>query len=76
MKTKVKIKSYGTNKVCCKKHKSIIEVKIFHSDLGESYSAECTDCGNVITGLINVRNLLVTTNPVATSYLLNKANFN
>jgi hypothetical protein len=76
MKIKAKVASYMTNKVCCKRHKSLIKITLVECILGESYSAQCTDCGKTIEGYRNVKNLLVTNNPVATSYLLNKANFN
>lgn len=71
-----KIKSYFTNKVCCKRHKSLIEITIIESRSKDSYSAQCADCGNTIGGFRNVKNLLVTTNPLLTPFLLNKANQN
>lgn len=73
---KAKVTSYTTNIVCCKKHKSLIEVTFVECVLGESYSAQCLDCGKTIEGYRNVKNLLLTTNPILTSYLLNKANQN
>lgn len=76
MYIKAKVKCYTTNKHCCKKHKSLIEIMVITSLLGESYSAECLDCGNIVEGYRKVRNILVTTNPIVTPYLLNKANFN
>lgn len=75
-KIKAKITGYMTGKFCCKKHKSLIEIRIISCSLGESYSAHCTDCGNTIEGYRNVKNLLVTTNPLLTPFLLNKANHN
>jgi hypothetical protein len=72
----VKITSYITNKVCCKHHKSLIEITIIESRSKDSYSAQCTDCGNTIGGFRNVKNLLVTKNPLLTPFLLNKANLN
>jgi hypothetical protein len=76
MRVKAKVTSYHTNKVCCKRHKSLIEVTYVECVLGESFSAKCTDCGNTIEGAINVNNLLVTNNRLLTPYLLNKANLN
>lgn len=76
MEIKIKIKSYTTNKYCCKKHKSIITITSFKSIFGESYLAECAECGNSVEGYRKVRNILVTNNPVVTPYLLNRANFN
>lgn len=76
MRIEAKVTSYTTNKVCCKKHKSLIQIKIVVCVLGVSYSAQCYDCGKTIEGYRNVKNLLVTTNPLLTSYLLNKANQN
>jgi hypothetical protein len=76
MKIQAKVKCYTTNKHCCKKHKSLIEIMVIESVLGDSYSAECMDCGNLIQGYRNVKNLLVTTNPLLTPFLLNKANQN
>jgi hypothetical protein len=73
---KAKVKSYTTNKHCCKKHKSLIEIILIESIFGKSYSAECMDCGNLVVGYRKVNNLLVTTNPIITPYLLNRANFN
>ena len=76
MKTQVKLASYTTKKVCCKQHKSLIEITIITCVLGESYTAQCLDCGNTIEGYRNVKNLLVTTNSLLTPFLLNKANQN
>jgi len=76
MMIKSKVKIYGTNKHCCKKHKSLIEIMIIESIFGESYSAKCSDCGNIIEGYRNVKNLLVTNNPIVTPFLLNRANLN
>jgi hypothetical protein len=76
MRIQAKVTSYTTNKVCCKKHKSLIEVTLVECILGESYSAQCTNCGKTVEGYRNVKNLLVTNNPLLTSYLLNKANQN
>lgn len=76
MITKVKVKPYTTNKHCCKKHKSLIEIMIIESVFGKSYSAQCFDCGNFIEGYRNVKNILVTTNPIITPFLFNSANFN
>jgi hypothetical protein len=76
MKIQAKVTSYTTNKVCCKRNKSLIEITIVECILGESYSAQCNDCGNTIEGYRNVKNLLVTTNPLLTPFLLNKANQN
>jgi hypothetical protein len=76
MRIEAKVTSYTTNKVCCKRHKSLIEITLVECVLGESYSAQCTDCGNTIEGYRNVKNLLVTTNPLLTPFLLNKANQN
>jgi hypothetical protein len=76
MKIDAKFTNYTTNKVCCQRHKSLIVVTILDCILGESYSAQCTDCGNTIEGYRNVKNLLVTTNPLITPFLLNKANQN
>jgi hypothetical protein len=76
MKIRAKVTSYTTNKVCCKQHKSLIEITMVECVLGESYSAQCSDCGNTIEGYRNVKNLLVTTNPLLTPFLLNKANQN
>jgi hypothetical protein len=76
MKIKVKIEGYTTSKRCCQNHKSLIEVQMATSILGKEYFARCTDCGNSIQGYRNVKNLLVTTNPIITPYLLNKANQN
>jgi hypothetical protein len=73
---KAKVKSYTTNKHCCKKHKSLIEIMVIESVFGESYSAECLDCGNIVEGYRNVKNILVTNNPIITPFLLNSANFN
>ena len=73
---KAKVFSYTTNKFCCKKNKSLIEIIIIESIFGESYSAQCKDCHKTIEGYRKVRNLLVTTNPIITPYLMNKANFN
>ena len=75
MRIEAKITSYA-NKFCCKKHKSLIQITIVECILGESYSAQCTDCEKTIEGYRNVKNLLVTTNPLLTPYLLNKANQN
>ena len=76
MRIQAKVTSYTTNKVCCKQHKSLIEITMVECVLGESYSAQCSDCGNTIEGYRNVKNLLVTTNPLLTPLLLNKANQN
>lgn len=76
MKIKAKVTSYTTNKVCCKKHKSLIVITMVECILGESYSAQCSDYGNTIEGCRNVKNLLVTNNPLLTPFLLNKANQN
>ena len=76
MKIRARVTSYKSEKVCCKQHKSLIEITIVECALGESYSAQCTDCGNTIEGYRNVRNLLVTKNPLITPFLLNKANQN
>lgn len=76
MRIEAKVTSYTTNKVCCKKHKSLIEVTLVECVLGESYSAQCTDCGKTVEGYRSVKNLLVTNNPILTPYLLNKANQN
>ena len=76
MRVKAKVESYQTKKFCCKRHKSLIKVTYVECVLGESFSAQCTDCGNTIEGARCVNNLLVTNNPVITPYLLNKANFN
>ena len=76
MRIQAKVTSYTTNKVCCKQHKSLIEITTVECILGESYSAQCSDCGNTIEGYRNVKNLLVTTNPLLTPFLLNKANQN
>ena len=75
-KIRAKIASYTTGKVCCKQHKSLIVITMVECVLGESYSAQCSDCGNTIEGYRNVKNLLVTTNPLLTPFLLNKANQN
>ena len=72
----LKAKSYTTSKICCKSHKSLIQVTKIQSVLKKSYIAECMDCGSSISGHLNVRNLLITTNPILTSFLLNKANQN
>jgi hypothetical protein len=76
MRIEAKVTSYTTNKVCCKKHKSLIQITRVECVLGESYSAKCYDCGKTIEGYRNVKNLLVTTNPLLTPFLLNKANQN
>ena len=76
MRIEAKVTSYTTNKVCCKKHKSLIQITMVKCVLGESYSAQCYDCGKTIEGYRNVKNLLVTTNPLLTPFLLNKANQN
>jgi|688.fasta_scaffold35632_17 hypothetical protein len=76
MRVKAKVTSYHTNKFCCKRHKSLIEVTYVECKLGESFSAQCMDCGNTIEGARNVNNLLVTDNRLLTPYLLNKANLN
>ena len=76
MRIEAKVTSYTTNKVCCKQHKSLIEITMVECVLGESYCAQCSDCGNTIEGYRNVKNLLVTTNPLLTPFLLNKANQN
>ena len=76
MRIQAKVTSYTTNKVCCKQHKSLIEITMVECVLGESYSAQCTDCGNTIEGYRNVKNLLVTNNSLLTPFLLNKANQN
>lgn len=76
MKIQAKVSSYSEKKVCCKKRKSLIEFTIVECVLGISYSARCSDCGNTIEGYRNVKNLFVTTNPLLTPYLLNKANQN
>ena len=76
MNIRAKVTSYTAKKVCCKQHKSLIEITILECVLGESYSAHCTDCGNTIDGYRSVRNLLITKNPMLTPFLLNKANQN
>jgi hypothetical protein len=76
MRIEAKVTSYTAKKVCCKQHKSLIEITIVECVLGESYSARCTDCGNTIEGYRNVKNLLVAKNPMLTPFLLNKANQN
>ena len=76
MRIQAKVTSYTTNKVCCKQHKSLIEITMVECVLGESYSAQCSDCGNTIEGYRNVKNLLLTTNPLLTTFLLNKSNQN
>jgi hypothetical protein len=73
---KAKVKCYSTKKHCCKQHKSLIEILVIESMFGESYSAECLDCGNIVEGYRNVKNILVTKNPIVTPFLLNSANFN
>jgi hypothetical protein len=76
MEIKFKVKRYTTGKSCCKENKSLIEITMLKSVLGESYSAQCLDCGNTIEGYRNVKNLLLTTNRLLTPFLLNKANQN
>ena len=76
MKIEPKVTSCTTKKVCCKRHKSLIEITLIECVLGDFYSAQCTDCENTIEGWRNVKNLLVTTNPLLTPFLLNKANQN
>jgi hypothetical protein len=76
MKIQAKITSYTTNKTCCKRHKSLIVVTIIDYVLVESYSAQCNDCGKTIQNYRNVKNLLITNNPLLTPFLLNKANQN
>ena len=68
----MKTKTFSTGKFCCEKHKSIIQIK----QESEIFSAECFDCGNIIKGENNVRNLLITTNELATRHLMNSANQN
>lgn len=76
MRIEAKVTGYTAKMFCCKQHKSLIEITIVECVLGESYSAHCTDCGNTIEGYRNVKNLLVTKNPMLTPFLLNKANQN
>lgn len=76
MQIEVKATTYFTKKVCCKIHKSLIEITMVECILGETYYAKCTDCANTIEGYRNVKNLLVTNNPLLTPFLLNKANQN
>lgn len=76
MLIKAKVKIYGTNKHCCKKHKSLIEIMVIESVFGESYYAKCSDCGNIVEGYRSVKNILVTNNPIITPFLLNSANLN
>jgi len=76
MKINAQVTSYTTKKFCCKLHKSLVQITIVECVLGESYSAQCNDCGNTIEGLRNVKNLLVTNKPFLTPFLINKANQN
>ena len=76
MRIEAKVTSYTVKMVCCKQHKSLIEITILECIFGESYSAHCTDCGNTIEGYRNVKNLLVAKNTIITPFLLNKANQN
>jgi len=76
MRIEAKVTSYTTNKVCCKKHKSLIVITMVECVLGESYSAQCSGCVNTIEDYRNVKNLLVTNNLLLTPFLLNKANQN
>ena len=76
MKTPNKIKSYVTNKHCCQKHKSLVQITQIKNNFGVDYKAECEDCGNTVKGERAVRNLLVTTDPILTRFILNSANLN
>ena len=76
MNLETTVTKYKIRKYCCKEHRSTINVTLIECILGEAIIAKCTDCKRTIEGSQNVTNLVVSDNPLITTYILNKANLN